>query len=55
MGCGCKSKGNQAPAPATQTTQSTSGQTNKAPVNENIKQAIKKTIEKYYYVNKQSQ
>jgi hypothetical protein len=56
MGCGCK-KGNQSPAPApsTQTTQTTSGQTNKPIVSENIKQTIKKTIEKYYYVNKSSQ
>lgn len=54
MGCGCKGKQQPAPAPSTQSTQTTSGQTNK-PVTESIKQAIKKTVEKYYYVNKSSQ
>ena len=55
MGCGCKGKQQPAPAPSTQSTQTTSGQTSKTVVNESIKQAIKKTVEKYYYVNKSSQ
>ena len=54
MGCGCKGKQQPAPAPAP-STQTTSGQTNKTVVNESVKQAIKKTVEKYYYVNKSSQ
>lgn len=56
MGCGCKGKGNQTPAPSTQTSQtSQTTQSQKSPVNESIKQSIKKTIEKYYHVNKSSQ
>ena len=53
MGCGCKGKQQPAPAPSTQTSQS--GQTQKAVVNETIKQSIIKTIEKYYSVSKSSQ
>lgn len=51
MGCGCKNKGNQ-----TQTTQSAQPTQNtfspKQATNENIKDAIKKTVEKYYNANK---
>jgi hypothetical protein len=55
MACGCKGNQNP-PAPSTQTSQTTqSGQTQKAVVNETVKQSIKKTIEKYYNVSKSSQ
>ena len=51
MGCGCKSNGSQ-----TTTTTQQQGTTNQVrsaqPVNESLKDSIKKTIEKYYYVNK---
>jgi DNA-binding protein Fis len=53
MGCGCKGTQQPPPAPSTQTSQS--GSTQKQVTNESIKQSIKKTIEKYYYVNKSSQ
>jgi hypothetical protein len=48
MGCGCKNKGNQtppAPAPSAQQTQTQSQRVN---VQEDVKTAIKKTVEKYY-------
>jgi hypothetical protein len=54
MSCGCKNKGNQtppAPAPSAQQTQT---QNQKVAVQEDVKTAIKKTIEKYYNVNKTS-
>lgn len=53
MGCGCKNKGNQ---------QNQSNQTSQTPqqqkmmqqkaVNENVKEVIRKTVEKYYNKNK---
>jgi len=43
MGCGCKNKGNQTPAPATQTTAQQTEQTNVT--QESVKSSIKKTIE----------
>jgi hypothetical protein len=51
MGCGCKNKSNSTP----QTQQTQQGQTNTTvqPTNESVQEAIKKTIEKYYTVNKQ--
>ena len=50
MGCGCKNKGNETqPQPQSNVQQPVP----KAPnVNEDVKSAIKKTIEKYYNVNK---
>ena len=57
MACGCKNKGNQSqPAPQqaqvqqVQQVQQTSS--SQPVVNESIKDTIKKTIEKYYNVNK---
>jgi hypothetical protein len=48
MGCGCKNKGQQAQAPQTpQEVQQAKLEAAKQ-VNEGVKQAIKKTIEKYY-------
>jgi hypothetical protein len=51
MGCGCKNKSNSTP----QTPQTQQAQTNAniTPTNESVQAAIKKTIEKYYTVNKQ--
>ena len=52
-GCGCK--GNQNPAPATQPAQGTTNtQQQNRVVSETVQQSIKKTIEKYYNVNKTS-
>lgn len=51
MGCGCKNKGNQAPAPSTQQTQTQSTQSSNVQT-ESVKNAVKKTIEKYYNVRK---
>lgn len=45
MGCGCKS--NQQAQPTAQQLQEIEAQ--KLQANENIKTAIKKTVEKYYY------
>jgi hypothetical protein len=53
MGCGCKNKGNQTQAPATQTTAQQTAQPS-AVTEESVKNSIKKTIEKYYNVNKTS-
>jgi len=53
MGCGCKNKGNQTPAPATQAVTTQSAQENTI-TQESVKNSIKKTIEKYYNVNKTS-
>jgi hypothetical protein len=54
MGCGCK-KGNES-QPAVQSNVQQSNVQQSAPpkpnVNEDVKSAIKKTIEKYYNVNK---
>jgi len=48
MGCGCKNKGNEAPPPP-----QTNSTTNNSQVQtESVKDAIKKTIEKYYNVGK---
>ena len=49
MGCGCKNNGTQNP-PQPQTPQQV--QQAKQAQNESIKSAIKKTVEKYYNVNK---
>jgi hypothetical protein len=49
-GCGCKNKGNQ---PQSQQQQATT-QLSKQQQSEGIKDAIKKTVEKYYNVNKTS-
>lgn len=52
MGCGCKNNGNQNP-PQPQTPQQVQQvQQAKQVQNESIKSAIKKTVEKYYNVNK---
>ena len=51
MACGCK--GNQNP-PAQPTTQQVQTVQTAQPTNESVKSAIKKTIEKYYNVNKSS-
>jgi hypothetical protein len=50
MGCGCKNKTNSTSTPQTQQVQTNSAVT---PTNESVQEAIKKTIEKYYTVNKQ--
>lgn len=49
MGCGCKNKGNQTPPPPQ--TNTTSNGTSQVQT-ESVKDAIKKTIEKYYNVGK---
>jgi hypothetical protein len=52
MGCGCKNKGQEtAPAPVPSTQQTTTQQ-QRVNVQEDVKTAIKKTVEKYYNVNK---
>jgi len=48
MGCGCKNNANEA-QPSVQQVQAQQQQTT-----ESVKSAIKKTIEKYYNVNKTS-
>ena len=48
-GCGCK--GNQNPPPPPPPPQNPAPQQNRA-VNEDVRASIKKTIEKYYNVNK---
>ena len=53
MGCGCKNKGNQNPAPANEAATQQAAQAN-AVTQESVKSSIKKTIEKYYNVNKTS-
>jgi hypothetical protein len=50
MGCGCKNKGNESQPPAQSNVQQAAPV--KPSVNEDVKSAIKKTIEKYYNVNK---
>jgi len=50
MGCGCKNNGNQQPSP--QQVQQAAAQ--RQQTNESVKAAIKKTVEKYYNVNKTS-
>lgn len=50
MGCGCKNKGNESqPSVKSNVQQSAPPKPN---VNEDVKSTIKKTIEKYYNVNK---
>lgn len=49
-GCGCKNKQNQ--TPEQQNAQAQQAQVVKQQQTESIKQAIKKTVEKYYNVNK---
>jgi hypothetical protein len=51
MGCGCKNKGNEGQPPVQSNVQQ-SQLPPKPNVNEDVKSAIKKTIEKYYNVNK---
>lgn len=54
MACGCKNKGNQSqPAPQQAQVQQTQQSLSSTPiVKESVKDTIKKTIEKYYNVNK---
>ena len=52
MGCGCKGKGNESQPPVQSNVQQEAPP--KPNVNEDVKSAIKKTIEKYYNVNKTS-
>ena len=51
-GCGCKNKGNESQQPTIQQVQQAQAQ--KQQTTESVKNAIKKTIEKYYNVNKTS-
>jgi hypothetical protein len=52
MGCGCKNNGNQSQQPSPQQVQQAAAQ--RQQTNESVKAAIKKTVEKYYNVNKTS-
>ncbi len=53
MGCGCKNKGNQTQQPTTNNTVQTNNiSVQPTTVNEDIKQSIRKTVEKYYNVTK---
>lgn len=52
MGCGCKNKQNQ--TPEQQSVQIQQAQAVKQQQTESVKAAIKKTVEKYYNVNKTS-
>jgi hypothetical protein len=52
MGCSCKNKQNQ--TPEQQAVQTQQAQAVKQQQAESIKSAIKKTVEKYYNVNKTS-
>ena len=52
MGCGCKNKGNQTQQPTTNTAQTSNVSVQQTTVNEDIKQTIRKTVEKYYNVTK---
>ena len=51
-GCGCKNKGNESQQPTVQQVQA--AQTQRQQTAESVKSAIKKTVEKYYNVNKTS-
>ena len=51
MGCGCKSKTTETTTTTQQSTTTNQVQSSQ-PVTESLKDTIKKTIEKYYYVNK---
>jgi len=50
MGCGCKNKSNESQQPTVQQVQAAQAQ--RQQTTEGVKSAIKKTIEKYYNVNK---
>jgi hypothetical protein len=52
MGCGCKNKGNSQAQPTEAQIQQ--AQAVKQQQTESVKDAIKKTVEKYYNVNKTS-
>ena len=52
MGCGCKNNGNQSQQPSPQQVQQAAAQ--RQQTNESVKSAIKRTVEKYYNVNKTS-
>jgi hypothetical protein len=52
MGCGCKNNNSNNTAQTQQATQQAAA--SKQQQTESIKQAIKKTVEKYYNVNKSS-
>lgn len=53
MGCGCKNKGNQAqPSPEQQAVQKEALQQSAVQRNTQLKESIKKTVEKYYNVGK---
>ncbi len=55
MGCGCKNKGNQAQnSPEQQKVQQEALQQAAVQRNADLKESIKKTVEKYYNVNKSS-
>jgi hypothetical protein len=48
MGCGCKNKTNEQNSTQLSSQQVQSSQVNQTQNNETIKEAIKKTVEKYY-------
>lgn len=52
MGCGCKNKGNETQTAQPTTQQVQEQQAIKQQQSESVKDAIKKTVEKYYSVNK---
>ena len=52
MGCGCKNKQNETQSQPTQQSAAAAINEQKKQQSENVKEAIKKTIEKYYNVNK---
>jgi hypothetical protein len=52
MGCGCKNNSNDSQVTPKQVQPQIQQPSNSQKVNENVKDAIKKTIEKYYNVNK---
>jgi hypothetical protein len=49
MGCGCKNKGTQSPEQIA--AQAARAEANRVRVQESVKDAIKKTVEKYYNKN----
>jgi len=51
-GCGCKGNQNPPPPPPPPPPQNPTAPTQNSMVSENVKQTIKRTIEKYYNVNK---
>lgn len=52
MGCGCKNKDNQNQTQTQQASAQTVQSSQPKSITEDIKQQIKKTVEKYYNVNK---